>query len=130
MESTAAPMDDTTLRAVLLEEVREHIAQTFAPAVPECTSADALRELGRRAAITSDLQPRLGVRFEPPFPGYGEPPEAMGAHWRMICLARVFAGDRILGTLVTTLVSGRRATVVLTAGESPIPERYAPLIRR
>jgi hypothetical protein len=130
MEPSALAHDELIARLTAGMAFREHVGATIGVEIPAVRDGDALRALAARCADTSVLEREHGWRIEPPFPGFGEPPQKMGEHWRMVCAARLYRGSEEIGTVFTTLVTGRPPAVVVNPPKAEIPANYTPIVRR
>lgn len=116
---------------------RMHVQQTYCDLmidqlgykIPHVGSAEGLIALARRIDA-GPLESANGWRTEPPFPGAGETPEEMPKGWRMICASKFFVGDKAVGTIFMTFVSGRPVAVVVNFADFPIPKEYSPILAR
>ncbi len=103
-----------------------HVRRTLGQVVPAVDDGAGLRALAERLADVKLIEETNGWKTDPPFPGAAADPAKYGAVWMMFCATNIVIDGEPRAQIVTSLATGRMATVVANA-PGPTPAGWKPL---
>jgi len=118
-------------RLVASAALTAHVVRNLGGCVSAESGAEELLALARRLLEAGPgAERRLGIRFEPPFPGAtAGVEEARGFHRLVLACTALDARREPVHVVFTTLIAGRRPLVSVAPLEARIPQDWRPLGR-
>jgi hypothetical protein len=122
-------LETESRRLVASAALTAHVMRILGGRVSAESGADELLALARRLRKAGPVaERRLGIRFEPPFPGVtAGVEEGHGSHRLVLACTALGARREPLHVVFTTLISGRRPLVSVAPVEARIPQNWRPL---